>query len=58
MSRHKNIGYLASEAYEEDDGKDFYANNDGYGDYGDYDDYGDYGEQYEAPVKVSKKKKQ
>jgi len=56
MSRHKNIGYLASAAYEEDDGQDFYENNDGYGDYG---DYGEYGDQYEAaPVKVSKKKKQ
>ena len=56
MSRHKNMGYLASAAYEEDDGEDFYDNNGGYGDYGDYG--GEYGEeQYEAPVKVSKKKK-
>ena len=55
MSRHKNIGYLASAAYEEDDGEDFYATGDGYGEYGEYGEYG--GEYDEAPVKVSKKKK-
>ena len=63
MSRHKNIGHIASSAYEVDDGQDLYENyeGDGYGDYGDYGGYGEEGEgeydPYDKPTQISKKKK-